>query len=62
MAKFRQVTVEKDTGWYLMNPENLIEALRVAWMLWRHPKKVSALIAVGNEYAVGHWKKEDTQR
>lgn len=50
MAKFRALMHSNDgVNWELMNPENLWEAMRIGWMLWRHPGKISALIARENE-------------
>jgi hypothetical protein len=54
MARYRQLIVHDDTGWRLMNPSNAWEALRLAWMLWRYPDRVAALVGVKQEYVVEH--------
>jgi hypothetical protein len=54
MARYRQLIVHDDTGWRLMNPSNAWEALRIAWMLWRYPDRVAALVGVKQEYVVEH--------
>jgi hypothetical protein len=56
MAKYRQLIVEGDTGWHLMSPTNAWEALRLAWLLWRHPDRVAALVGVKQEYTLEHWR------
>ena len=50
MAKFKQLMVEGEVGWCLMSPSNLWEAMRIAWLLWRYPEKVAALVGVNQEY------------
>ena len=56
MARYRQLMIEGETGWHLMSPRNPWEALRIAWMLWRHPDKVAALVGVNQEYFLAHCK------
>lgn len=56
MAKYRQLIVRDGTGWHLMSPSNPWEALRIAWLLWRHPDRVAALVGVKQEYTLEHWK------
>ena len=58
MAKYRQLIVQDGTGWYLMNPRNAWEALRIAWMLWRHPDRVAALVGVKQEFMLASCKRE----
>ena len=60
MAKYTQIMVQGDTGWYLMNPRNPWEALRIAWMLWRHPDKVSALVGVKQAFILTECKPESS--
>ena len=55
MAKYRQLIVEGDTGWCLMSPSNPWEAIRLAWMLWRHPDRVAALVGVKKESTTLYW-------
>ena len=55
MAKYRQLMTD-DGYWHLMSPSNPIEALRIAWMLWRYPNRVAALVGVSEEYRRAHWK------
>lgn len=50
MAKYRQLISPDGAGWRLMSPSNPWEALRIAWMLWRHPDRVAALVGVTQEY------------
>jgi hypothetical protein len=50
MAKYRQLMVQGETGWHLMSPTNAWEALRIAWMIWRYPDRVAALVGVSQEY------------
>ena len=52
MGKYRQLIIEGADGWHLMSPSNPWEALRIAWMLWRHPNKVAALVGVTQEYTL----------
>ena len=59
MAKYRQLIIEDQTGWHLMSPSNPWEALRIAWMLWRYPDRVAALVGVSQEYMLAHCT-EDT--
>lgn len=56
MAKYRQLLVQDGTGWHLMSPSSPWEALRIAWMLWRHPDRVAALVGVKQEYTLANWK------
>lgn len=60
MARYRQLMVQDDTGWHLMSPSNAWEALRIAWMLWRHPDRVAVLVGVKNEFMI-HLKQPETQ-
>ena len=39
-----------------MSPSNPWEALRIAWMLWRYPDRVAALVGVSREYTLDNWK------
>lgn len=43
---------DKDGRWYLVNPKNLFEALRVGWLLWRQPDRIAALIAPNQRFTV----------
>ena len=44
MANYRRLGTQNTTDWLLMSPQNLWEALRMVWMLWRHPNKAAILI------------------
>ena len=44
MANYRRLGTQDATDWLLMRPENAWEALRMAWMLWRHPKKAGVIV------------------
>ena len=35
-----------------MSPSNPWEAIRIAWMLWRHPDRVAALVGVEKEFSL----------
>jgi len=50
MARYRKLIVQGKSGWYLMNPCNPWEALRIAWNLWRHPDRAGVLVSVGQEF------------
>ena len=52
MAKYRQLLIRGEVGWYLMSPSNPWEAIRIAWMLWRHPDRVAALVGVEKEFSL----------
>lgn len=54
MAHYRQLIVQGDTGWHLMNPTSLWEAIRLAWLLWRRPDRVAALVGVKQEFTLAH--------
>lgn len=54
MAHYRQLIVQGDTGWHLMNPTSFWEALRLAWLLWKRPERVAALVGVKQEFVLGH--------
>lgn len=54
MAQYRQLMIEGKDGFYLMNPSNFFEACRIAWMLWRHPEKISALVGVDKEWMIAN--------
>ncbi len=57
MAKFTPpIIIQDSTGWHLMSPSNPWEALKIAWMMWRHPTRVAALIGVGLDYPGAHWQ------
>ena len=56
MERYRQLIVQDGNGWHLMSPSNPWEALRIAWMLWRHPDRVAALAGVKQEYFLAHTK------
>lgn len=56
MAKYRQLMIQGKDGWHLMSPSNPLEALRIAWMMWRHPDKVAALVGVKQEFMLAHCK------
>lgn len=58
MATYKQLMLQGKTGWYLMNPRNPWETLKLAWLLWRHPDRVGALVSVDQDYTVD-WKKLD---
>ena len=58
MAKYRQLIVQDGNGWHLMSPSNPWEALRLAWMLWRYPDRVAALVGVKQEYMLNHFLPE----
>jgi hypothetical protein len=58
MARYRQLIVQGETGWYLMNPRNPWEALQIAWVLWRHPNKVAALVGIDQEFVLTKCKPE----
>lgn len=55
MAKYRQLIIQDAAGWHLMSPSNPWEAVRIAWMLWRYPDRVAALVGVSKEYKRKHW-------
>lgn len=59
MARYRQLVVQGENGWYLMSPRTLWEALRIAWMLWRHPDRVAALVGVKQEFMLKHCTRDD---
>ena len=50
MARYRQLLIHDGTSWCLMSPSNALEAVRIAWMLWRHPERVAALVGVPQEF------------
>lgn len=52
MAHYRQLIVQGDTGWHLMNPTSFWEALRLAWLLWKRPERVAALVGVKQEFVL----------
>jgi hypothetical protein len=52
MARYRELLIQGEKGWYLMNPRNPWEALKVAWYLWRYPDKVGALVCVSQEFVI----------
>ena len=54
MAKYRQLIVQDGTDWHLMSPSNPWEALRIAWMLWRYPDRVDALVDLKQEFMLEH--------
>ena len=56
MAKYRQLIIQGEDGWHLMSPSNPWEAMRIAWMLWRYPNKVAALVGVKQEYMLSQLK------
>lgn len=58
MAKYRHLMVQDEIGWHLMSPSNPWEALRIAWLLWRYPDRVAALVGVLNEYTLANWTPE----
>jgi hypothetical protein len=62
MAKYRLLMIQDGTGWHLMSPSNPWEALRIAWMLWRQPDRVAALVGVKEEYTLKHWTVESAGR
>lgn len=62
MATFRKLMVQDDTGWHLMSPSNPWEALRLAWMLWRYPDRVAALVGVKEAYMVQRCRRCDDKQ
>ena len=58
MAKYKQLILQDGTGWHLMSPSNPWEALRTAWMLWRYPGRVAALVGVEQEYMLQYFVPE----
>lgn len=49
MALYRKVRVDNAQGaqdWWLVYPAGLLDALRLAWIMWRCPGKVPALMRV----------------
>lgn len=49
MAHYRLLGQQDRIGWYLMSAQGPIEALRIAWMLWRYPDRVAVLIGANDE-------------
>lgn len=62
MALYRQLMVEGKTGWCLMNPSNPWAALKLAWLLWRHPDRVAALVGVEQEFLLGKRRPEREEK
>ena len=58
MARYRQLMVQGETGWYLMNPRNPLEAMKLAWYLWRYPDRVGVLVGVSQEFMLEKCKPE----
>lgn len=58
MARYRQLMVQGETGWYLINPRNPWEALKLAWYLWRYPDRIGALVGVSQEFMLAKCKPE----
>lgn len=54
MAKYRQLMIQDKLGWHLMSPSSPWEALRMAWMMWRYPDRIAALVGVSDEYMLAH--------
>jgi len=51
MAKYHQLVVKGEVVWHLMSPSNPWEAIRIAWMLWRYPDRIAALVGVEKEFS-----------
>ena len=60
MAKFRRIMTSDDGGtdWFLSSPTSFFEACRLAWLLWRHPDRVAALVGVEKEYRIANFEKD----
>lgn len=58
MALFRKLMINEKNGWRLMNPKNPMEALIVAWYLFKYPDRVGALIGVEQEFMLAKRKQE----
>ncbi len=41
---------ETENGWYIVNPSNFFEAMRLGWLMWRNPEKIGALVVVAQEF------------
>ncbi len=54
MAHYRKFGRQEGTEWLLMTPQSLWEALRMAWMLWRHPDRVAILVGTPTGWLASH--------
>lgn len=63
MALYRQLMIANDDGteWRLLNPEGPLEALRLAWLLWRYPDRVAILAGATKEYWLAHTTHEEEE-
>ncbi len=50
MARYRRFVSQGGTVWCLMSPRNPWEALRIAWMMWRYPDQIAALVGVPDDF------------
>ena len=57
VARYRQLMVQGETGWHLVNPRNPWEALKLAWYLWRYPDRIGALVGVSQEFMLEKCKR-----
>jgi hypothetical protein len=62
MAKYRQLMIDGKDGFYLCNPANIFEAIHLAYLLWRYPEKVCALIHPAKEYVIEHFKVDNVPK
>lgn len=59
MAEYRKLMLEGKDGFYLCNPSNLWEAIKLAWYMWRQPDKVAALIGLKEYWIKQNCEKDD---
>lgn len=53
MARYRKLLIKDgEDGWFLMNPANPWECLRTAWLLWKYPDRIAALVGVKEEFRI----------
>jgi hypothetical protein len=46
MASYTKLETHNATDWVLIRPQGIFEALRLAWMIWRHPDKAAVLTGI----------------
>jgi hypothetical protein len=54
MATYKHVGETSGDGWYLVNPSGFLDAVKLAWYLWRYPTKVAALVNVNDDFVRDH--------
>lgn len=59
MARYISKTINGQENWFLLSPENLWEALKLAWMMLRHPERCAILCKLDDKWTYENLRPEN---